>query len=174
VLADPPARRADPALPVEAAHPRPGSDGALLEVGGRLTHRAGNVVRLHVPDARVREPAVVALAHYGNHDVVDADPGIGRHRDRDGAVVDAADGVRRGEVDRSLENPPLPDLERAGQLAGAVEHGRAGRQRQRGRNDGRHTRPLDGDVTDGDADVGDRVPRSGSERTDHDAVVAWP
>ena len=125
-------------------------------------------------DAGVREPAVVAFADHRDHDVVDADSRVARHRDRHSAVVDAAHGVRRGEVDGRLEDPPLPDLERARQLAGAVENGRAGRHRQHRRDDSRHARPLDGDMSDSDADVGDRVPRTGLDYPDDDAIVARP
>ena len=77
MLARPAARRADPALPVETDHPGAGADRALLEVGRRVGARRGDVVRLHVRDARVREPAVVALPHDRDHDVVDTDARIG-------------------------------------------------------------------------------------------------
>ena len=174
VVSGAPARGADPALPVEATHSGARTDCALLELGRRLGDRAADVARLHVGHPRVREPAVVALADNGDHDVVDTDARVARHRHRDGAVVDAADRVGRGEVDRRLENPPLPDLERAGQLAGAVEHGRSGRGGKRRRDDCGHACSLDGHVTDCDPDVGDRVPRPGLERADDDAVLARP
>ena len=174
VVAGAPARGADAALPVEAAHPGARADCALLEVGRRVGHGLGDVTGLHVRHARVGEPAVVALADDGDDDFVDTDPRVARHRDRDGAVVDPADRVRRGEVDRRLENPPLPDLQRARQLARAVEHGRSGRNRERRRDDGGHSGPFDRDVTDRDADVGDRVSRPGLECPNDDAVLARP
>src|SRR5256885_1357119 len=174
VVSGAPARGADPALPVEAAHPRARTDCALLEVGRRLRDRAADVARLHVGHPRVREPAVIALADDRDHDVVDPDARIALHRHRDGAVVDPADRVGRREVDRRLEYPPLPDLERPGQLAGAVEHGRSSRDGKRRRDDCRHAGPLDGHVTDRDPDVGDRVPGPGLERADDDAVLARP
>ena len=85
VLAGAAARRADAALPAEAAHARTGADRAALEVGARRRDRLRDVGRLHVRDARIGEPAVVALADDGDHHVVDSDARIGRHRDLDGA-----------------------------------------------------------------------------------------
>ena len=82
------ARRADPALPAEAAHAGSGADRALARSpGSRRGDRLRDVRRLDVRDARVGEPAVVALADDRDHDVVDADARVGRDRDRDGAVV---------------------------------------------------------------------------------------
>ena len=85
--------------------------------------------------ARVVQPAVVALADDRDHDVVDADPGVGLAGDGHGTVEDASDGHRRGEIDRRLDQAPLGDLEEAGQLPGAVEGSDAGRHRaaERGR-----------------------------------------
>ena len=107
-------------------------------------------------------------------DLVDADARIRGHRDGHSTVVDAADRMRRREVDGRLEQAPLPDLERSRQLARTVEHRRAGRERKRRRDDSGHAGPLDRDVTDRDPDVGDRVPRPGLERANDDAVLARP
>src|SRR5262249_6116319 len=129
VLTCAPARRADPALPAEAAHPRTCADRALLEVGCRTAHGPGDVGGLHVGHARVGEPAVVAFADHGDDHLLDAYPRIRGHRHRDSAVVDAPDGVRGGEIDRSFEQSPFADLERAGEFTSAVEERGAGRQR---------------------------------------------
>ncbi len=125
------ARAADPALPVEADHPGAGADGPLGDRlgGGRVRERAAGVVRLDLHDARVVQPAVVALAHDRDHDVVDADARVGRERGRDRAVEHAADRHRGREVDGRVELAPLGDLERAGQLARAVQHRDARGQR---------------------------------------------
>src|SRR5581483_2882234 len=173
-VAGTPAGRADAAFPVEGDHPLAGPDGAFLDVEARRRDGPRHVRRLHVRHARVAQPAVVALADHGDDDVVDTDSRVGCERDRDGAVVDATDGVRRREVDRCLEKPPLPDLERTRQLARTVQDRRAGGRRQEGRDDGGHAGAFDRHVPDGDADVADRVARARLEPADHDAVVARP
>ena len=171
---DAPARRADPTLPAEADHARAGADRALLDLQARLGQSPRDVARLHVRDPRVAQPAVVALPDDRDDDVVDAHSRIGGDRGHDGSVIDAPDGVRGGEVDRCVEQPPLPDLERPGQLACTVEHRRSRRHRQLRRHDCRHARHLDGDMADRDSDVGDRVPGTGLELADQDPVVARP
>ena len=123
------ARAADPALPAEAAHPGSRADCALGErPAGGAVHRDRDVAALDVHGARVAEPAVVTLAHDGDHELLDADERVVAHGQLDGAVVDAPHRMRRGQVDRRLEQPPLPDLKRARELAGAVQHGHPGRQ----------------------------------------------
>ena len=117
--------------------------------------------------------------------------GVGRAGGRDGTVEDAADGHRRGEVDRRLDQAPLGDLEEPGQLAGAVQRGRTRRDRAGGtpmpvaRHDRRDAgagdsapcrrRRLvahDRDVADPNAgDVGDRVRGTGLELADPEAVL---
>ena len=79
---------------------------------------------LDLDDAGLAEPAVVALPHDRDDDVVHADARVGGDGRRDRAVVHAPDGHRRGQVDGRLEHPPLGDLERARQLARAVQDGR--------------------------------------------------
>ena len=172
VLAGAAARRADAALPTEAAHAGACADGAALELGARGGNCLRHVCGLNMRDARIGEPAVVALADDGDHDVVCADAGVGGHRNLHGPLVDAADRVRRGEVDVRLEQSPLPDLVRAGQLAGAVQHRDARRGRQERGHDRGHAGHLDRDMADGHADVGDGVARPRLERADHDAVLA--
>ena len=155
--------------------PAPAPTAPSLEVGGsRAATAFATSAGCTCGDARVGEPAVVALADDGDHDVVDADARIGRDRDLDRAVVHAAHRVRRREVDRRLEQPPLANLVRAGQLAGAVQHRRARRCGQERRDDCGHAGHFDGDVADGHPDVGDRVARPRLERADDDAVVAGP
>ena len=122
-----PARRPDSSLPVEADHARAGADGTLLEVGCGRRDRAAGVGRLDVHDPRLAQPAVVAFAHARDDDVLgDTDLGLRGHRDSNGAVVDAADRVGRRQVDGGVEQPPLANPVRAGQLAGAVEDRHAG------------------------------------------------
>src|SRR5215212_2271254 len=55
------ARRADPALPPEADHPRAGADGALLDVLTRRGQGATDLIGLDLDSACVVQPAVVAL-----------------------------------------------------------------------------------------------------------------
>ena len=81
-------------------------------------------------DARVGEPAVVALADDRDHDLVGPDRRIGRDRRGDRAVEHAPDRHRRGQVDRRLDQPHSRDLEEARQLARAVQHRRSGRHRR--------------------------------------------
>src|SRR5205085_1640822 len=81
-----------------------------------------------------------------------------------------ADGVLAGESARRAD-AALP-VEAAHPGSGAVENGGAGRNRQRRRDHRGHAGPLDRDMADGGSDVGDRVPRPGVERADHDAVLA--
>ena len=108
--------------------PVPAPDRALLDCAApSRRNRAPGVLRLDLHDARIGEPAVVTLGDDGDHDVVDADGGIGGDRSGDGAVVHPADRVRRGQVDGRLEQSPLADGERAGHLAGAVQDGHARR-----------------------------------------------
>ena len=136
--------------------------------------------------ARVVQPAVVALADHRDHHVVDADGRIGCDRNGDCAIHHAANSMGRREIDRRLEDAPLADLDRARQLAGAVEDGCAGRDGllqeglDRSREDRGQARAGDGrlvapdrDVANRDAgDIGDRVPRAGVELADPQAVVA--
>ena len=129
-LGDEAARRADAALPAERDHAGARADTPLLDrAAARGGDRAGGVCRLDLHRARVVQPAVVALADDRDHDVVDADRRVGLAGDRHGAVEDAADRHRRGEVDRRLDQAPLGDLEEAGQLPGAVQGGDPGRNR---------------------------------------------
>ena len=109
--------------------------------------------------------------------------GVGLDGRGDRTVEDASDRHRRREVDGRLEQPPLRDLQEAGQLARAVQHRGAGPHRlaeetvgpagqDRGDTGAGHTaahRRLrlvapHRDVTDGHTrDVADRVARPGLE-----------
>ncbi len=181
-----PARRSDPGLVALRHHPGPAADRALRHgAAARGSDRTTDVGRLDLDDASLGEPAVVALAHDGDDEVLRADARIGCDRDLDRPVVHAADGVGGGEVHGRLDQAPLRDDHRARQLARAVQHGHARghgcavqRLDRRGK-DGRDARACDapsvrrlglvapdGDVADRDAvDVGDRIrsarPRSG-------------
>ena len=102
-----PAGRPDPGLVALRHHPGPAADrtlgdGSVRRVGDGPTHVRG----LDLDDASLGEPAVVALADDGDDEVFRADPRIGSDRDLDRAVVDASDGVRRGQVDRRLDSVP--------------------------------------------------------------------
>ena len=165
--------------------PVPAPTAPSSTAGAGLGHSLGHVGRSTCTDARVAQPAVVALADDRDDHVVDADGRIGRDRNGDGAVHHAAHGMGRGEIDRRLEDSPFADLDRARQLAGAVEHSRAGRDGllqeglDRPRQDRGHARAgdrrlvaPDRDVADGDAgNVGDRVSRAGLQFADPQAVA---
>ena len=77
------ARRPDPALPAERDHSRAGTDAALLDGAARRRgERAAGVGCVHLDDARLVEPAVVALPDDRDHDVVDARRGDPPRRSR--------------------------------------------------------------------------------------------
>ena len=133
-LADDAGRRTDPALEVEARHPGPRPDRALVRRrrGAARGHRRlpgrDDVLVLDLHPPGVVEPRVVAL---GDH----RDDEVGRarrvHLELDPArrVVDPAQLQGRGQVDRRLGRAPLGRGDEARALAGAVEHRAAGRQR---------------------------------------------
>ena len=91
----PAATRLDvPMPPLKSKHVMPGAgaDGALGHDGARrVGQRAGRVAGLHLHDARLAEPAVVALGDDRDDDVLQADGRVGRHRGGYGAVEHAAD-----------------------------------------------------------------------------------
>jgi hypothetical protein len=125
-----PARRTDAGLPTLRHHPRPGPDGAFRHrATGRGGDGAADVRGLHLDDATLRQPAVVALPDDGNDEVLRADARFRRDGDLNRSVVDAADGVGRREVDGGLDAPPFADLQRACELAGTVQDGRPCRNR---------------------------------------------
>ncbi len=136
----------------------------------------------HPPAGDVVELRVVALADHGDDDADLA----GGEQGVDDPVVATAHGVGGGQHDRRLEDAPLANLDRPGQLAGAVEHGHAGRHRvaeHRGDvvgHDGRH--PGSGhavrviaphrDVADPYAGhVGDGVVLAGRHRSERQAQL---
>ena len=106
---------------------------SLTSSATRGGNRPARVGRLDLDGARVVQPAVVAFADDRDHDVVDADGRIGLDRRGDRTVEDAPDRHRRREIDRRLDQPPLRDLQEAGQLARAVQHRGPGRAPARGR-----------------------------------------
>ena len=109
-----PARRPDPGLVALRHHPGPAADRTLGDGSARrLGDRPTDIRGLDLDDASLGEPAVVALAHDGDDEVLRADARIGSDRHLDRAVVDAADGVRGREVDRRLDQSPLGDRQRA-------------------------------------------------------------
>ena len=185
-----PAGRADAALPAEAGHARAGADRALGDrAAARPRQRPSGVLRLDLHDGAVGEPAVVALRHDRDDDVLGPDGGIGGDRRGDGAVEDAPDGHRRGEVDRRLDQSPLGDRHAAGHLPRPVEHRRPGRdglakeplggsRQDRGHARARDPAPAglvapDRDMADLHAgDVGDRVLRPRLERADPQPQLA--
>ena len=172
--------------------PAPTAPSAISPPARGQRQRPAGVLGLHLHDARVVQPAVVALGDHGNHDVLDPDRRLSRHSRRDRPVEDPAHGHRRGEVDGRLDLAELHHLQRASQLAGAVQDRHARRHRLpperlgRARGDRGHAGPRDaapggrvrlvandGDVTHADAgDVRDRVRRAGLEPADADAVLA--
>ena len=105
--------------------PAPTAPWATVVAVGVLERTAG-VGRLHLHHARVVQPAVVALAHHRDHDVLDAHRGLRLHRRRHRAVVDAPDRHRRGQVDGVETRPHSRISCDARQLAGTVEHRDAG------------------------------------------------
>ena len=128
------ARRADAALPVEArscpcrrrrapsatTSPAARGERAAASAASTWTTRASlSQLSSHSPTTGMTTSSTPTA-------------GSAAHRGRDGAVVDAADRHRRGQVDRRLDHAPLGDLQRAGQLARAVEHRGAGRRAVRG------------------------------------------
>ena len=189
------ARRPDAGLVALRHHSRPPADGALRDVARRsVGHRSAGVLRVDLHEAALREPAVVAFADDGNDEVLAPDLLVRADRDRDGAVVDPTNRVRGGEVDGRLDQAPLGDHHRPGQLRCAVQHRHAGgdgrgvERLHRCGHDGGHTRTRDSapvrglglvaphcDMPYGDAaDVRDRIRRARLEAPDPQAEVAEP
>ena len=189
-----PAGRPDAALVAERHHPGAGPDGALgdLAAGRGERKRPPGVVGLDLNDAGIVQPAVVALGDHRDDDVLDPDRRLRGHGRRHGAVVDAADRHRRGEVDGCLEHSELHHLKGAGHLPGAVQDRDAGRHRL-GPERLRHAGGDRGDTGSRDAPAGgrvrlvaanghvahahpghvrNRVTRAGVEHADADAVLA--
>ena len=99
-----------PALKPFVIIPVPAPSRALHDgPDGGTSDGAGDVVGLDVHGVRIREPAVVALAHDRDDDRV-PHALVRCDGDLHGSVVDAADGVRGREVDGRLEHAPLGDL----------------------------------------------------------------
>ncbi len=122
-----PARRPDPGLVALRHHPGPAANRTLGDGSARrLGDRSTDVGRLDLDDASLGEPAVVALTHDGDDEVLRADARIGSDGDLDRAVVDAADGVRGRQVHRRLDQSPLADHQRARELTRPVQHCRSG------------------------------------------------
>ncbi len=141
-------RRPDPGLPAERDHAGAGTDAPFGDGRVRRRERPACVRRLHLHDACIVEPAVVAFSDDRQDDVLDPDRAVRGDRGRDRPVEHAPDLHRRRQVDGRLEHAPFADRERAGQLAGAVQHRDAGGQRlpeERGwigRHDRGDTRPC--------------------------------
>ena len=122
-------RRPDPGLPAERAHAGAGTDAPFGDGRVRRRERPACVRRFHLHDARIVEPAVVALSDDRQDDVLDPDRAVRGDRGRDRSVEHAPDLHRRRQVDGRLEHAPFADRERPGQLAGAVQHRDPGGQR---------------------------------------------
>src|SRR5207253_1058477 len=86
-IADAPARSTDAALPAEADHPGPGTDGALCDTVTCRVERALDIGRLYLHRASVVQPAVVALPHNRNDEVLGSHRRIGRDGGCHGAVI---------------------------------------------------------------------------------------
>ena len=137
VLADPSARRADPALPAEAAMPVPAPTAPSAN-GQPARAVDGAAPRRRLWTCTVRASLSQPSSHSPTTGITNSStPTSGSSRTATSIApsYDAADGVRRSQVDGRLEHAPLADLVGAGQLAGAVEHGHPGRERQRRRDD---------------------------------------
>ena len=188
-------RRSDACLVALRQHPRPASDGSLGDGAGCGSgDGTAGVLCVDLHDAALRQPAVVALAHHGDDEILAPDPRVGGHCGRDGAVVDAPHRVRGREVHGRLDAPPVGYHHRPGQLSCAVQHRHAGRhrlgmERLHGcRDDRGHARTRDSatvrrlrlvaphrHVSDRDTrDVGDRIRCAGVETADPEAELAEP
>ena len=155
----------------------------------RRGERAARVPRLDLDRPAVAEPAVVALPHHRDDDVLRAHGGVGGDGRGDRTVEHAPDRHRGRQVDRRLDHAPLGQAHEAGQLARAVEH-RAARGHGRGEQPVRRPGRDRGHAGPGDpaaarlvapdrhvphphaADVGDRVRRAGVEGADAQPELA--
>jgi hypothetical protein len=185
-------RRADPALEVEALHPRAGADGPLLDVVGAIDRRVERVEDVLVAQGEcghVVQERVVAFGHDGHVAAVVGRDGVALRPPLDGRVVRLADRERGRQHDRRVQQPPLGDLVGADHLAVPVQHVRRGVDalepreplvREDRRDAGPDGSPAVGvriaherRVSDADAgDVGDRVPGAGRQDPEDHAEVA--